>query len=289
MIKNIKKIAVFVLAVLMMLALIPNSPAIYATFTLTQLVDDSDYIIMGKVVERRDLSKEAIDSQGKPINIKFEGGEYQAVYQIEVKEVLFAKDPSWEKRKTIFIYNPGKYVLDEALPLVNKTYLYFLKKHSFDSSFAEFYNLKEDTYFAIGMGRQGQIDISNTKAIKEIRKILSQREESSQKGTTIDPIDNLIATLAKQPLWQNGAYPIILLPQSATSPEVIDQCIKMVGFDQGHIKTYKIIEIREIDIPNSYPPHHCAALIDSDLGGKIVLFRYENPKIGWWSRVFDVK
>lgn len=176
MIKNIKENVVFVLAVLilMMLVFVPNSPAIYATFTLSQLVDDSDYIIVGTVIERRGLYKDETGPQGELIRVKLEGG----VYLIEVKEVLFTKDPSWEKRKTIFIYNPEKYPLDEALPRINKTYLYFLKKHSFDSSFTEFYNLKEDTYFAISVGRQGQIDVSNKKALKEIREILSQREEN---------------------------------------------------------------------------------------------------------------
>jgi hypothetical protein len=63
----------------------------------------------------------------------------------------------------------------------------------------------------------------------------------------------------------------------------------MTGFDQSHIKTYRIIEIRKVKIRGSLPDDYSAALIDSDLGKKIVLFQYQGPDVGWWTRVYDQK
>jgi hypothetical protein len=87
-------------------------------------------------------------------------------------------------------------------------------------------------------------------------------------------------------LWQNGAFPVIDLPETAPNADIIEQCLKMTGFDQGHIKTYKIIEIKKVNIRGSLPNDYFAAIIDSDLGEKIVLFQYRS---GWWTRVYDQK
>lgn len=102
-----------------------------------------------------------------------------------------------------------------------------------------------------------------------------------------DQIDDLVARLSNDHMWRNGAFPIINLSETASNVEVIAQCVKMTGFDQGHIKTYKIIEVRKVKIPGPIPDDYFAALIDSDFGKKIILFRYEGPKSGWWTRVYD--
>ncbi|MBU1631113.1 MAG: hypothetical protein KKD89_00905 [Candidatus Omnitrophica bacterium] len=61
----------------------------------------------------------------------------------------------------------------------------------------------------------------------------------------------------------------------------------MTGFDQGRIKTYRIIQIRKVKIRGSLPDDYFAALIDSDLGKKIALFQYQGTAVGWWTRVYD--
>ncbi|MEW6009112.1 MAG: hypothetical protein AB1629_05730 [Candidatus Omnitrophota bacterium] len=99
-----------------------------------------------------------------------------------------------------------------------------------------------------------------------------------------DPIDKLVSQLSNDPLWRNGLFPIINLPKTAKHSEVIAECFKMTGFDQGHIKDYKIIEIRKVKISGSLPDDYFAALVDSNLGKKIVLFQYNN---GWWTRVYN--
>ena len=61
----------------------------------------------------------------------------------------------------------------------------------------------------------------------------------------------------------------------------------MWGFDSGHIKTFKIVEVRKI--PLDAMPGCSAALIESDLGSKILLFKYEprDKTSFWWTRFYD--
>jgi len=105
-----------------------------------------------------------------------------------------------------------------------------------------------------------------------------------------DPIDKLVTQYnASYGLWSNGTYPIIDLPPDATPKEVLAQSVKMCGFDQGHITTYKIRELRELtklNVGESEPPY-MAALVESNLGTKIFLFRpLRNNQ--WWVRFCDI-
>ena len=39
-----------------------------------------------------------------------------------------------------------------------------------------------------------------------------------------------------------------------------------------------------------FPNETCsAALVESDMGTKVLLFVYQGPKVGWWTRFYDVK
>ena len=103
------------------------------------------------------------------------------------------------------------------------------------------------------------------------------------------PIDALVTRLSSNPMWINGISPVISLPNTAESSAVIAECFKMTGFDEGHIKNYKILEIKKVKIRGPLPDDYYAALVDTDLGEKIVLFQYSNPSTGWWTRVYDSK
>ncbi len=87
-------------------------------------------------------------------------------------------------------------------------------------------------------------------------------------------------------MWMNGISPFINLPETAQPDAVIAECLKHT------VKTYKIIQMREvkihIQIRGAREEFH-AALVDSDLGKKIVLFQYQGSTVGWWTRVYDVK
>lgn len=107
--------------------------------------------------------------------------------------------------------------------------------------------------------------------------------------TTGDPIGNLIDKLNadEHGMWVNGMYPAIKLPSNAAPEEILAQAVKMIGFDQGHIKTYRLQEVRRVKLKTAGMGTCSAALVESDLGAKVLLFRYEGPTTGWWTRFYD--
>ena len=107
--------------------------------------------------------------------------------------------------------------------------------------------------------------------------------------TAQDSIDSLVTRLSSNPMWINGITPVIGLPRTTESSAVIAECFNMTGFDEGHVKHYKILEIKKVKIRGPLPDDYFAALVDTDLGEKIVLFQYNNPSTGWWTRVYDSK
>ena len=68
---------------------------------------------------------------------------------------------------------------------------------------------------------------------------------------------------------------------------VIKRAFEMTGFDKGHVTNYKILEIRQVRIRGSLPDLYTAALVRTGVGEKIVLFQYQLPAFGWWSRIVD--
>jgi hypothetical protein len=109
---------------------------------------------------------------------------------------------------------------------------------------------------------------------------------TATKSASSDPIDQLVAQYnSSHGLWINGTYPIIELPPDAKPKEVLDQAVRKWGFDQGYIKSYKIQEVRKLTklYVGEREPLYTAALIESDLGPKIFLFRPEMNN-RWWVR-----
>jgi len=104
--------------------------------------------------------------------------------------------------------------------------------------------------------------------------------------STDDAISRRIAQLDDFGLWTNGASPKIDLPPSATSEEVLAAMFSRVGFDKGHVKTHRVLQEREVPIGKDPKPYR-AVLVETDLGRKVVLLRYESPATGWWTRAYD--
>lgn len=99
-----------------------------------------------------------------------------------------------------------------------------------------------------------------------------------------DPIAELAKRLSQDLLWHNGLFPELKLPANASAEEVVEQVFRMTGFAKGRVSTYKLIEVRKVAISGE---EFSAALAETDIGEKIVLFRYSPDGRIWWSRVYD--
>lgn len=105
-----------------------------------------------------------------------------------------------------------------------------------------------------------------------------------------DQIDQLVTELSSSNgLLMNEAYPILGLPETASTEEVVSKTFKMTSFDKGRVENYKILQIRKVRIRGSLPDLYTAVLVETTFGKKIVLFRYVGETVGWWSRVYDAK
>ena len=94
-------------------------------------------------------------------------------------------------------------------------------------------------------------------------------------------IDALVEKLNSSPLWINSYTTIIELPSNATPQEVVASAVG---------DTFRILETRKVRLNDM--PDCSAALIETDLGMKILLFKFEGTrnirfKDMWWTRLFD--
>jgi hypothetical protein len=105
----------------------------------------------------------------------------------------------------------------------------------------------------------------------------------------MDPIDEIGQKLNsdKTGLWVNGVFPAINLPADVKADTVIKEAITKVGFDKGYIKTFKIVEVRQLRLDALGMQNCSAALIETDLGTKVLLFKYDKNS-SWWTRFFDI-
>ena len=103
-----------------------------------------------------------------------------------------------------------------------------------------------------------------------------------------DPIDMLARRLnASHGEWINGLYPTIRLASDASTDAVIEEAIAKTGLIDGRIERFTIITARSVSIDEHLPHVYYALLLDTNLGGKILLMRYEGEITGWWTRFFD--
>ena len=87
-------------------------------------------------------------------------------------------------------------------------------------------------------------------------------------------------------MWENGMFPVLGLPKTATPEQVIKRTFEMIGFDKGHVTSYTILDMRQVRFVAACQT--CTRGTRQDqFGEKIVLFKYVGPKVGWWTRVVD--
>jgi hypothetical protein len=105
-----------------------------------------------------------------------------------------------------------------------------------------------------------------------------------------DAIEQLVARLsATHGLWINGAFPIIKLPAEAAVEQVISNVFEMTGFDKGHVTEHSLVTVRPVKIGATFSDTYTAALVETDLGPKIILLKYQGSTLGWWSRVYPAE
>jgi hypothetical protein len=103
-------------------------------------------------------------------------------------------------------------------------------------------------------------------------------------ATKPDAIDRLVNSLSSSHgLWQNGLSPVIELPATASTEEVVSKVLARQA------TSYKILKVRYVHIQGSLPDLYTAVIVETDVGEKIVLFKYEGQAVGWWSRIYDAK
>jgi hypothetical protein len=104
-----------------------------------------------------------------------------------------------------------------------------------------------------------------------------------------DPIQELVDRLSadRRGGWVNGPYPRLDLPSSATVEEVLDRLFQLVTFVEGPVTRFRILELRGVVIGSVRPERYNAAIVDTNLGRKLVLFR--RGRLDWWIRVYEVE
>jgi len=101
---------------------------------------------------------------------------------------------------------------------------------------------------------------------------------------TPDPIDRLVAEYSASLLWENGASPIIDLPEKASPEQVIKRIFEKTDCGEADVNNLKILKLRQVQIRGPLSDLYTAALVQAKFGKYIVLFRWSGPT-GWWSRV----
>jgi hypothetical protein len=105
-----------------------------------------------------------------------------------------------------------------------------------------------------------------------------------------DAIDALISGLNdSHGLWRNGSYPTIHLPSSASMDAVVEEAFGKVGFKEGRVEHYTVVSARSVYLDGHQNQEYYALLIDTNLGRKVLLMRYEGDATGWWTRFYDAE
>lgn len=102
----------------------------------------------------------------------------------------------------------------------------------------------------------------------------------------LDPIERLVTRLSASPLWGNGIYVPLKLPESASKEELVAAAFAVTALDlRGD---WRVGEARPVHFEHTPESEtHTAVLVETRLGQKIVLLQYQSAS-GWWNRVFDV-
>jgi hypothetical protein len=113
------------------------------------------------------------------------------------------------------------------------------------------------------------------------------KADETAKPVAPDPIGKLVANLSAtngrwlfHGDWISRKSPALRMSVTASTEEVLQEVFKFTDFEKGHVKKFKLVESRSVQI-DGHP--HTAALVQTDLGTKIVLFTAGSA----FNRVYD--
>jgi predicted Ser/Thr protein kinase len=102
----------------------------------------------------------------------------------------------------------------------------------------------------------------------------------------MSPIESLTRSLNQTGgMWINGLSPSLDLPQTATGDEVL---LRIIAENRlgTNVRTLELRKDWPIQVAASGGDHFTAALVETNSGKRIILFRWEGNT--WWSRVFEL-
>lgn len=110
--------------------------------------------------------------------------------------------------------------------------------------------------------------------------------------TPSDPIDRLVKEESSDPMFGNGMYFPITLPETTPPNQIAAMALNdtLTNLVVLKIKNVIISYGKEQDMmPET--TRYTAVLVGTRDGVKIVLAQYrsDKPVVGWWTRVYDVK
>ena len=110
---------------------------------------------------------------------------------------------------------------------------------------------------------------------------------SSPRVVAADPITQLVERLsASHGLWRNGLFPSLGLAENASNEQIVARVFEVSTFDQGRVTEHRILQTRHVQIPTGQQELYIAILVETNIGRKIVLVKFDGPAAGWWSRVY---
>jgi hypothetical protein len=104
-----------------------------------------------------------------------------------------------------------------------------------------------------------------------------------------DQIDRITTEESRNPYFGNGMFPIIPLPVSATSTQVVSEVLRNTNFTILKVRQVRICYDEET--AKLSDPNYTALLLDSISGRKVILLKYHRGKGRladfWWSRIYE--
>lgn len=113
--------------------------------------------------------------------------------------------------------------------------------------------------------------------------------EPADTARDTDPIGALVEKLSadRDGNWQSAPHPRLDIPGITTVEDMLNRLFQQTTFDDGPVTQYSILELRGVVVAGHKPESYRAALVDTNLGRKVVLFRLEGQD--WWTRIFDAE